>query len=291
MVAKILDVAILGAGPAGLSASIYLARANYKCTVFSSGAIGGALQEISKISNYPGFVGSGPELAEVMKGQTEAAGASIKYGKCAEVRIVEGNEARFVLKIDDEDVYARAVLVASGSEPKTLEFEPHKPVSYCALCDGDLVRGKNIAVVGGGNSAAQEALYLANLARKVTIIAHSALKAEKYLQERAAKAGNIEIIEHTEPTTEVLDQFDQIFIYIGKRPASSYLEMMSGEILDDQGYVLTGGGQRKHETVQPGLFAAGDVRAGLIHQVVTAAGDGAIAAIEIIDYLKSTSVN
>lgn len=293
MVAKAIDVAILGAGPAGLSAGIYLARANYKCTVFSSGAVGGALQEISKISNYPGFVGAGPELAKAMTEQAKAAGASIEYGKCSEVRIdgVDGSARGFVLTIDDHEIFARAVLVASGSEPKTLDFEPHKPVSYCALCDGDLTKGKNIAVIGGGNSAVQEALYLAKLAKKVTIISHSNLKAEEYLREKADKVENIEIREGVEPAVELLDQFDQIFVYIGKRPASRYLEGINGQILDEQGYVLTGNGQRAHETAQSGLFAAGDVRAGLIHQVVTAAGDGATAAIEIIDFLKSTSVN
>lgn len=288
MAKEVLDVAILGAGPAGLSAGIYLARANYKCTIYSAGAIGGALQEISKISNYPGFMGTGPELANVMHEQAKLAGAKIEYGKCTEVRISENaDSARFILKIDGEDVFARAVLVASGSEPKTLQFEPQKPVSYCALCDGDLTRGKDVVVVGGGNSAVQEAIYLAKLAKKVTIISHSTLKAEKYLQKKAAEVGNIEIIKGTEPTVEILDQFDYIFVYIGKRPASSCLDSLGEQILDQQGYIKTGAGERGHETAQSGLFAAGDVRAGLIHQVVTAAGDGAVAAIEIIDFLKS----
>ena len=290
MAAEVLDAAILGAGPAGLSAGIYLARAGLKCTVFSSGPIGGALQEISKISNYPGFLGSGPELAETMKKQAELAGARIEYGKCTSIKKAEkdGSDTRFMLEIDGAEILARAVLIASGSEPKTLPFEPSKPVSYCALCDGDLIKDKNVAVIGGGNSALQEALYLAGLAKKVTVISHSALRAEQCLQSRAQDAQNMEILEGIEPTIKLLDGFDHIFVYIGKQPASGYLRGLDKRILDERGEILTGeGGQQLHETAVSGLFAAGDIRSGAVRQVVTAAADGATSAIEIIDFLKN----
>lgn len=296
MAAETFDLVILGAGPAGLSASIYAARAGLRCVVFSSGPIGGELPEISHISNYPGFVGSGADLAEAMKKQAEAAGARIVYGKCSALRQAEaagglssegsGSAKGFCLMIDEEEINARAVLVATGSEPKTLEFEVEKPVSYCALCDGDLVKGKSIAVVGGANSALQEALYLADLAGEVTVISHSPLKAEQFLRQKAAGITNIKIMENIEVTAELLNQFDHIFVYVGKRPASCFLNGIETSIVNEQGYIVTGTGGRAHETALLGLFAAGDVRAGAVRQVITAAGDGAAAATEIIDFMK-----
>lgn len=337
--AEALDVAIIGAGPAGLSASIYLARAGLRCTAFSSGPSGGALAEIAQIANYPGFTGSGPALADAMKKQAEAAGARVAYGECTAIRRLAdeddlypgaggqnsqgeqaGQEAReireaqgtqagsdgFILTIDGEEILARTVLAASGSHPKRLSFDLAKPVSYCALCDGDFARGKHVAVIGGANSAVQEALYLANLAKQVTIITHSKLKAESALQERAKNVANIKIIEQVEPTAEMLNEFDQIFVYIGKIPASGFLRRLGAGLFDNNGYVVTGRGYNEdsqgsavkkpdswsnngwylHETEVKGLFAAGDVRANMIQQVVTAAGDGAAAAIEIIDFMK-----
>lgn len=296
MATETFDLVILGAGPAGLSASIYAARAGLRCVVFSSGPIGGELPEISHISNYPGFVGSGASLAEAMKKQAEAAGARIDYGKCTRIRQAEAAEGSspknagpsesFVLAVDEKEISARVVLVATGSEPKTLDFEVEKPVSYCALCDGNLVKGKNIAVIGGANSALQETLYLADLASKVTIISHSPLKAEKFLCQKAEKISNIEIMEGVEVSAELLNQFDHIFVYIGKRPASCFLNDIGVSVVNEQGHIVTGVGERAHETTLAGLFAAGDVREGAVRQVITAAGDGAAAATEIIDFMK-----
>lgn len=331
-----LDVAVLGAGPAGLSASIYLARAGLNCAAFSSGPIGGVLPEISDLANYPGFLGPGRELADLMKKQAEQAGARIEYGTCAEVSLGEPTE--FTLTIDDQLVHAHRVLVATGSTPKKLGLRVTKPVSYCALCDGDLVKGKNVVVVGGANSAVQEALYLAKIAGRVTIITHSALKADQILRDKAIKLSNLEIIENMEPTAEFLDQFDHIFVYIGKNPASQCLENLASStegLLDENGYIITNDGRKAtndrrtinagriandgrpgsylqdrihggtalstrlqsgardgvlgiytHETAVAGVFAAGDMRAGVIKQVVTAAADGVAAAIEIIDSMK-----
>jgi len=288
-VATELDVAIIGTGPAGLSAGIYLARAGLKCTAFSSGPFGGDLAEISQIANYPGFSGPGKKLADAMKKQAEEAGTGIEYGECTKIQPVaatDGKPRYFELTIEEQPVYARTVLVASGSTPKSLDFSVEKPVSYCALCDGDFAKNKNVIVVGGGNSAVQEALYLTNLAAKVTLISHSKLKAEQILRQKAEKAQNLEIIEGIEPTAEFLNQFDQIFVYIGKNPASGFLEGLERPILDKSGYVITGVGTRTHETAEPGIFAAGDVRSGMLRQVVTAAGDGAAAAVEIIDFMR-----
>ncbi len=356
---EILDVAVLGAGPAGLSASIYLSRAGLKCVTFSSGPIGGVLPEISDLANYPGFLGSGSELAGMMKKQAEQTGARIEYGTCTEVyrandQILSNSPVArststitsapvtapvaldhppiFTLTVDGHPVHAHRVLVATGSIPKQLDLDLTKPVSYCALCDGGLVKGKNIVVVGGANSAVQEALYLSKIASRVTIISHSALKADRILRDKATRVTNIDIIEDIEPTAEFLDQFDHIFVYIGKKPASHCLSKLAGipsskdstdstdstdsvsaadlvgsidpraKLLDSDGYVVTNSERWRadlcdrvngdtlaiylHETVVSGIFAAGDVHAGMIQQVVTAAADGVAAAIEIIDSMK-----
>lgn len=302
-----IDLAIIGGGPAALSAALYAARAGLGVKVFERAGLGGALSEISHLSNYPGFDGTGPALAEAMRTQATAAGAEIAYGECQKLwRYAD----HFELIIDGDPVRARRVLVATGSTPKKLAFTPRPPVSYCALCDGDLVKGKHVAVIGGANSAVQESLYLVNLAADLTIITHSRLKADAYLQRRLAELQTshpIKVLEDTEPTPELLDTFDHIFVFIGKRPATDFLRPLANSLLESQslldpaGYLLTpspntpspntslgASGQKSldpaapsHATVVPGLYAAGDVRSGSIKQVVIAAADGAAAAIEI----------
>lgn len=304
---KLLDLAIIGGGAAALSAALYAARAGLNVEAFERGTIGGALAEIAKLSNYPGYTGPGPDLAKNMREQATSAGAKISYGECTDLR---KDQDLFTITIDGEEIQARAVLVATGSEPRELGFTPEKPVSYCALCDGDLVKGKKVAVVGGANSAVQEGIYLADLARSVTIISHSPLKADNCLREKLSAVKNVEVLENTEATPELLDTFDHVFVYIGKKPATSFLQNISRKrkILDDSGYILTNvdsfsaldvdSGKKiidlsisstksPHETAISGLFAAGDVRAGAVRQVITAAGDGATAAIEITNSLKS----
>ncbi len=286
-----LDLAIIGGGPAALSAAIYAARAGLKVQVFEKADFGGTLPEISRIENYPGFLGAGRKLADSMRSQAKQAGATLSYGECTSIQAVPpqsnapatppATSASPVLQfvIDDEPLQARTILIATGSEPKKLPFSLQIPVSYCALCDGPLVKGKNVVVVGGANSAVQEALFLASLAAKVTIITHSHLKADRELLDRLPHHTNITIIENTEPTPELLKQFDHCFVYIGKNPATKFLP---SAILNESGYVRCGGqGRLPHQTSLEGVFAAGDVREDSIKQVVTAAGDGAAAAIEI----------
>lgn len=286
-----LDLAIIGGGPAALSAALYAARAGVKTKVFERAGIGGALAEISNLSNYPGFAGLGPDLAEQMRDQAVQAGAEIVYGDCQRLwRYID----HFELTIDDAPVLAKRVLVATGSTPKKLDFTPRPPVSYCALCDGDLTKGKHVAVVGGANSAVQESLYLAGLVKDLTIITHSHLKADPYLLQRldeARKTHNIKVLENTDPTPELLDDFDYIFVFIGKRPATEFLYPLADSLLSDPplldpaGYIITVpdplSAQFTHATVIPGLYAAGDVRSGSLKQVVSAAADGAAAAVEI----------
>lgn len=261
-----LGLKIIGAGPAGLAAAIYAARAGIETTIYEKGIIGGALNDIPKIENYPGFTGPGAELAKIMKNQATAAGAKFSD---------DWETDDLLSQPKDSDV----ILIATGSEPIPLDFETNAPVSYCALCDGPLYQGKHIAVVGGGNSAVSESIYLANLAKSVTLFSRSQLKAEKCLIDKLSTRKNITIHENTEVNAAKLDDFAAVFVFIGKRPATSFLPK---SILDQDGFIKTKG----HQTTIPRIFAAGDVRAGSIRQAITAAGDGAAAAIKIIDFLK-----
>lgn len=273
-----LDLAIIGAGPAALSAAIYTTRAGLKVKVFEQKNYGGILAEIPLIENYPGFVGSGEELARNMRTQAEQSGAKFSYGECTKI---EKKTDIFVLTIDGEEVSTRTALIATGSKPKELSFKLDIPVSYCALCDGAFTKDKNVVVVGGANSAVQESIYLANIAKKITIITHSQLKADVALLNQLKGHQNITIREQIEPTPEILNQFDYCFVYIGKTPATNFLEDCG--ILDQNKYIICEGDS--HQTKLNGLFAAGDVRVNSIKQVVAAAADGAAAAIEIIQEL------
>lgn len=277
-----LDLIIIGSGPAALSAAIYAARAGLKVKIFEKNGFGGTLSLIDYIENYPGFLGSGKDLAEKMRNQAIQLGAQIDYGECSS--LTKANYG-YRMIIDEQTVEARAVIIASGSTPKSLSFTPSIPVSYCAICDGAFAKDKNIAVVGGANSAIQEAIYLANLAKTVTIITHSALKADFKLQQRIKQCQNVKIIEHTEPTPDMINQYEYCFVYIGKIPATSFLDR---DILSPSGYVITDiSSESPHQTIHSGLFAAGDVREGCVKQVITAAADGAAAAIEAVAYLQN----
>ncbi len=281
-----LDVAIIGGGPAALAAAIYAARAGLWAKVFEKAEFGGILPNISQIENYPGFLGEGKQLALQMRTQAKQAGAELAYGECTEVQKLEQG---FRLEIDEEWVRTRAVIVATGSKPKELSFMPSAPVSYCALCDGPLVRGKKVAVIGGANSAVQEALFLAKIAKSVTIITHSQLKADQELLSRLSQYSNIHTIEQLEPTAENLSEYEHIFVYIGKLPATDFLQNLAEKyaILGRDGYVLADASNPDfpHQTVLEGLFVAGDVRDGALKQVVVAAADGAEAAIEVNKFL------
>ena len=313
-----LDLAIIGSGPAALSAAIYAARAGHRVAVFERSNIGGALFEIAQISNYPGYTGPGRNLAATMRHQAESAGAAINYGECTAIRRLDPSAldrpALFELTIDGEPVRARAVLLATGSEPRPLPFTLAVPVSYCALCDADLAQGQNIAVVGGGNSAVQESLGLAPLVKSLTLISHSALKAEPHLQSQLRAHANVTVREHLEPTPELLNTFDRVFVFIGKRPATTCVASLAAstpDFYDAAGYIRTApasvdaprtvsapvdtspvnpsaaSATPSHQTLIPGLYVAGDLRSGAVRQVVTAAGDGAAAAVEISQFLRT----
>ena len=311
----VLDLAIIGSGPAALSAALYAARAGLRVSVFERANIGGALCEIAQISNYPGFTGPGRDLAAAMRRQAESAGATIAYGECTAIRSLEPpansatsasdattahptnptnsvsdvTPARFELTIDGEPVRTRTVLLATGSEPRPLPFALTAPVSYCALCDADLAKGQDIAVVGGGNSAVQESLGLAPLVKSLTLITHSALKADPHLLAQLRALRSVTIREHLEPTPDLLNTFARVFVFIGKRPATACVADLAAstpDFYDAAGYVRGGHGSA-HQTAIPGLYVAGDLRSDALRQVVTAAADGAAAAVEISQSLRS----
>ena len=270
-----LDLAIVGSGPAALSAAIYAVRAGLKVQVFEKDNIGGTLPEIAYIENYPGFIGAGTELAEKFRSQATKLGAEISYGECTSV-------GTGWLTIDGEKVEARAILLATGSAPRKLNIEGiTAPVSYCAVCDGVLYKGKRVAVVGGGKSAVQESAHLAKFAREVVIFSRSAIKADQSAIEKLG--ANVEVKENVEVDAEILNQFDGVFVFIGKTPATDFLP---ADLLNENGFIKT----TDYQTALPGVFAAGDVRLGATQQIVAAAADGAAAATRIAEFLKENPI-
>ena len=272
-----IDLAIIGSGPAALSAAIYAARSNLRVVVFEKAKIGGALTEIAKIRNFPGYSGSGAELAKKMEEQCKGFGVKIEYGEAE--KIEKQSDGSFIVMIDGEPVSARAVIVATGSEPKKLDISGiEKPVSYCAICDGALYKDKHVAVIGGGNSAIQESIHLAHIAKDVKIFVRSKITAQPNIVDHLAWEPVV-IKEDAVLSAEELNKFDAIFVYIGKKPATDFLD---ASILSDDGYIMT----ENYETKIPGLFAAGDVREGSIKQAITASADGAAAALAAVDFLS-----
>ena len=291
---KVNDFVIIGSGPAAMSAAIYAARDKKAPLVLERDNMGGLAATISKIENYPGFIGTGAELMQTMRSQAESFGAKFDYG---EITRLAQSDAGIDLEIDgDEHLLARAVLVATGTERVRLGIpgEDLPGVSYCATCDGPLIRGQNVLVIGGGNSAVQEAFYLLKFCDKVTLLVRSRLRCDDTLRERLEHEPRISVefgvvpskIEQAGQELSVISEDGRtfsahnIFIFIGQRPATAFLP---AEVLAEDNSVVT---DKKYMTKIPGLFAAGDCRYESVHQVVTATGEGAAAAVAIRDYLK-----
>ncbi|MBQ3318734.1 FAD-dependent oxidoreductase [Candidatus Saccharibacteria bacterium] len=253
---------IYGSGPAGLAAALYAVRSGLDVTVFETSAFGGKLNEIPSLDNFPGFPGGpGRDLAN------------------SEIKKLKSLGVKFAYSDTDKTLSpADAILLATGTVPKKLDFTPVPPVSYCALCDAPLYRDKSVAVVGSGNSAASGALYLSDLASSVTIFANSDLRAEPATLSALEKKSNIKI-EKVLATEENTKDFAAVFVFIGHTPASSMLEPA---LLDEKGYVKTDETHR----VKDNIFAAGSVRSGVLDQCITSAADGAAAAVDIINFLK-----
>ena len=289
---KVQDLIILGSGPAALTAALYAARDGIAVNVYEKSSIGGTISQVSHIENYPGFAGTGAELMQQMRAQAEQFGAKINYGECQSVsRRDDGN---YALSIDSDEVISRAVIVATGTDRRKLGIpgETLPGVSYCATCDGPLTKGEDVIVIGGGNAAAQEALYLLKFCGRLKILVRSTLKCDEELKKRLLAEPRVEIICGFVPSDitrqDILTiknaagdtyQAGRIFIYIGAIPATSFLPT---ELLAADGAVRT---DEQLETAWPGVFAAGDCRDGAIRQAVIAAGEGAAAAIGVRHYL------
>lgn len=300
------DVAIIGGGPAGLAAGIYASRAALKAVLIEKGMPGGLAASTEMIENYPGFAQGigGPELSMQMDAQARKFGLEVKS---ANVELITPLAAGFSIKTDDEEIIAKTIIVATGAQPQKLaipgENKFHgRGVSYCATCDGAFFKDKIVAVVGGGDSAVEEALYLTKFANKVHIIhRRDELRATKILQQRAKDNDKIsflwnsvveqikgEAIVKEIVTKNILNgalnslNVDGIFVYVGTRPVTETLKGLVD--LDERNYILT---DENMCTSRPGIFAAGDVRKKSLRQVVTAVADGAIAAVSVEKYLEN----
>ncbi len=303
---EVLDVAVVGAGPAGLAAGLYAARAGLAVAIYERVSPGGQLAQIEQLENYPGYgAGGGFELAWSMKEQAERFGAKVVS---EEVIAVDFSGAVKVLTTAFGVHKARAVIVASGARPRKLGIEGEEElagrgVSYCATCDGNFFRGKDVCVIGGGNTAAADALYLAHICEWVHVIhRRDTLRAAAIERKRMEELPNVSFewnsrivslraeegklagveIEDVNAGVHKMLPASALFIAIGSVPNTDFL---AGALpLDEAGYVVA---DESGATGVPGVFAAGDVRAKRLRQVVTAVADGAAAAESAADYLAS----
>lgn len=289
------DLVIIGAGPAGMAASVYGSRAGLKTLLLDNGAPGGKLIKTHKISNYPGVKElSGVELATSMFEQSTSFGAEYAYGDVEKVDV-----DKKVTLSDGTIIEAKAVIVATGTKERLLKIPGEQEnigrgVSFCAVCDGAFFKNKDVVVIGGGNSALEESLFLTQFANKVTIvIRRDVFRAEKKIQEQIQANDKIEVIvkhipkeilsengkvsgivfENVETKEPMTLSCQGIFPYVGQDPNTVCLEGLG--VLDDKGYVIV---DDSCQTKIPGLYAAGDVIQKELRQVVTATNDGAIAA-------------
>lgn len=301
---KVYDVIIAGAGPAGMTAAVYTSRANMSTLMIERGIPGGQMANTEDIENYPGFESIlGPELSTKMFEHAKKFGAEYQYGDIKE--IVDGYPYKTV-KVGDKEYKAKSVIIATGAEHRELGVPGEKEfsgrgVSYCAVCDGAFFRGKELVVVGGGDSAVEEGVFLTRFATKVTIIhRRDELRAQKILQKRAFENEKVDfiwdtevkeirgegvvksVLLHNKKTGEETEfKTDGVFIYVGMDPLSSAAKNLG--ITNEAGYIET---DERMATRVPGIFAAGDVREKTLRQVVTATGDGAQAALSAQHYVE-----
>lgn len=293
-----IDIAIIGSGPAGLTAAIYLARSELNPLIISGEKPGGQLINTDLIENYPGFKSiKGADLMMSMLNQAEDLGTKFIYGS---VNSVSKNNELFQIRLASNDlIKTKSILIATGANHRHLNIPgekelTNKGVSWCATCDGAMHRGKKVAVIGGGNTAVMEALFLSNFVEKVYLIhRRDTLRAEKIMQERLFKNDKIECIWNSQ-VIEVLgnDKVDSIklndgsivnlsgvFIAIGTTPSSEFVKDLIN--LDPEGYIIANDTKTNCE----GIFAAGDIVSGSLKQAIYAAGQGALASKYIEEYL------
>lgn len=306
--AKSYDVVVIGAGPGGMTAALYASRANLSVAMVDRGIYGGQMNNTAAIENYPGFKSiMGPDLAQQMYDSSVNFGAEYVYGS---VESVEDKGDVKIVKTDSDELEAKVVIIATGSEYKKLGIPGEheyggKGVSYCAVCDGAFFRHKNVVVVGGGDSAIEEASYLAGIVDHVTVIhRRDQLRAQKVLQDRAFENDKIDFVWNSN-VTEVLGdgkkvtavkvvnnqtnetselETSGVFIYVGLLPMTEPFANL--KITNEDGWIKT---NDHMETAVPGIYAIGDVRQKELRQITTAVGDGGIAGQQAFKYVEALS--
>ena len=306
---NIVDVLIIGSGPAGYTAAIYAARADMKPVVIQGLQPGGQLTTTTEVDNYPGYKDgiTGPEMMEDFKAQAERFGTDTRWGM---VTKVDFSERPFKVEVDEKDtILAETVIIATGASAKWLGMEDEKRlngygVSACATCDGFFYKGKDVIVVGAGDTAAEEATYLAKMCTKVTILVRrDEMRASKAMQHRVFNTPNLEVLFNHETKSingepgpvgvesvtainnitkeETVIPASGFFVAIGHKPNS---DLFKGQLeMDDAGYLLIEAGTSK--TKIPGVFAAGDIADHVYRQAVTSAGTGCMAALDAERFL------
>jgi len=303
---------IIGSGPAGYTAAIYAARADLKPVIYTGMQMGGQLTTTTEVDNFPGYPRgvTGPEMMEDLKQQAERFGTKVRFGTATKIIFSKEKGGIHTLTISDDKgdktIEAQTVIISTGASAKYLGLESEKKlmgggVSACATCDGFFYKGKDVIVVGGGDTAAEESTYLANLCRKVYLaVRRNVFRASKAMVHRIEKTENLEVLFNTE-VEEILGEkvvegvlvvnnqtghkkeikVDGYFSAIGHKPNT---DLFTGQLeMDESGYLITEKGSSK--TLLPGVFAAGDVQDPVYRQAVTAAASGCIAAMDAERYL------
>lgn len=306
------DLIIIGSGPASLSAAIYTTREDIDTLILEKGVVGGLPAVTDIVENYPGFPDGieGLKLAGEMRKHAERFGTKIELAEVTDLRVEDGNVKRLITSTGD-DYLAKAVIIATGTDfkktgiPGEAEYYA-RGVHYCATCDGAFYRDKRLVVIGGGNSAVQEAMFLTRYASHIDLLVRSTVKATEVMQQEMQEyidKGQItvhlqttpkEIVAEDEKVVKVVGtnndsgedvEFptDGVFIFIGLVPNTKFLQDVDGLAFDETGHIVT---NEKLETKIPGVYVAGDVRADAVRQIATAAGEGVKASLEIREYLK-----
>jgi len=304
---ELYDIVLLGGGPAGLTASLYAARARFKCVLVERLGLGGQLLTYEKVDNYPGFPEgvTAFELVELFSAQAKRFGMEHRSG---EVRALELDGKVKAVHLDSGNLFAKSVIIATGCSPRKLDVKGERTftgrgVSYCAVCDGPFYREMEVAVVGGGDTAVEEALYLTKFATRVHIIHRRGdLRAIRVIQEEAER--NDKITFHLNRIVTEIQGGDQgverlilqdvqsgattplevpgVFVFVGLIPNADFIP--PEVVRDAQGFIVT---DTEMATSVPGVFAAGDIRSKALRQIVTAVGDGATAAFNAGRYVES----
>lgn len=297
------DCVIIGGGPGGISAAIYTIRAGLKTLIVEKLGVGGQIASSDLIENYPGFPSiSGGGLMKSFEEHARGLGAQFKF---AEVKRIEDSGNHKIIHTGEGDIEARAIIISTGAEPKKLGVKGEeefigKGISTCATCDGPFYRNKAIAVIGGGDTAVKESIYLSKIASKIYHVhRRDRFRAEKILQDRLMGRENVEflwkhtsvevtgdqsgvtglIVKHVETGQERSLAVDGVFLFVGITPNTGFVDVRK----DEQGFIITD--ERMRASI-PGIFAVGDCRVTPLRQVATAVGDGAIAATVAEEYIS-----